>query len=103
MQTTRKQRIAIVGGGYAGLMAAARIGQAADVTLIDAQPGFAQRIRLHEALAGSRIKTFAYGPALARRGVTFVQGFVEALDPAGGRVSGRAVDGGRIDLGYDTL
>lgn len=102
MQTS-KQRIAIVGGGYAGMLAAARIGPAADVTLIDAQPGFAQRIRFHEALAGSRLKTFAYGPALARRGVKFVQGFVEALDPAAGRVSGRAAEGGRLDLGYDTL
>ncbi len=105
MATNRRQRIVIVGGGYAGLLAAARIGrdEAATVTLVDAQPAFTQRIRLHEALAGSAPKSLAYGAALARRGVKFVQGFVERLDPAQSHVSGRASDGTPLDLGYDTL
>jgi NADH dehydrogenase FAD-containing subunit len=100
-----KQRIVIVGGGYAGLLAAARIGRdtAATVTLVDAQPAFTQRIRFHEALAGATPKSLSYPAALARRGVRFVQGFVDRLDPALGHVSGRASDGAALDLGYDTL
>ena len=40
-----KQRIVILGGGYAGMLAAARIARAggrADVTLVDAKPDFVQ-------------------------------------------------------------
>lgn len=61
---TRKHRVVIVGGGYAGLMAAARIGREnkAEVTLVDGQPSFTHRIRLHETLAGAAPKTFGYAP-----------------------------------------
>lgn len=103
--TAGKQRIVIVGGGYAGLMAAARIGRTsrANVTLVDAQPAFAQRIRFHEALAGTTLKSFDYGPALAQRGINFVQGWIDTLDSAQGRVTGRAASGTRLELGYDTV
>lgn len=103
---TGKRRILILGGGYAGLMAAARASRAGDlaeVTLIDARPSFVQRIRLHEALAGSAPKGLEYARLLPRRGVRFVQGFVEGVDAGRQRVLGRDAGGGRIDLGYDEL
>ena len=102
-----KQRILVLGGGYAGMVAAARAargaGRLAEVTLIDARPAFVQRIRLHEALAGSPPKEAAYAPLLARRGIQFVQGAVESLDLDGQRVTGRAASGGQIELGWDEL
>jgi NADH:ubiquinone reductase (H+-translocating) len=102
-----KQRILVLGGGYAGLVAAARAargaGRLAEVTLIDARPAFVQRIRLHEALAGSSPKEAEYAPLLARRGIHFVQGAVESLELDGQRVTGRAAGGGRMELGWDEL
>ena len=49
------QRIIVVGGGYAGVMAANRAaGRGADVTLVNASANFVERIRLHEVAAASR-------------------------------------------------
>jgi len=101
-----KHRILILGGGYAGLMAAARsarIGSAADITLVNAAPQFVQRIRLHEALAGAQPRQLTLAPFLAKRGVHFVQGFVEALEPERERILGRTSAGTPLELGYDQL
>lgn len=107
MKRNGKRQILILGGGYAGLMAAARAargtGSMAQVTLVDARQLFVQRIRLHEALAGSEPKTLEYAPLLARRGARFVQGAVEALDLDRQRVTGRTAGGGRFELEYDEL
>ena len=74
-RTTIPQSL-ILGGGYAGLMAAARIGSRAAVTLVDARPEFSQRIRFHELLAG-RPKTLDFARWLGRRGARFVQARVD--------------------------
>jgi NADH dehydrogenase FAD-containing subunit len=100
------EKILILGGGYAGMLAAARIARshtAAEVTLIDAKPGFVQRIRLHEILAGRSPETLDYAPLLAKRGVRFVQARVEALEPGARRVTARDASGASIALGYDAL
>lgn len=99
------ERIVIMGGGYAGLLAAARAsrGGHAEVTLVDARPAFVQRIRLHEALAGSEPKQLAYAPALARRGASFVQARVTSLDLARSRVLGIGLDGRDLELPWDRL
>jgi len=97
-------KILILGGGYAGLTAAARVSKSgADVTLIDARPSFFQRIRFHELLAGGSPKTLEYASTLARRGVRFVQARAERLELGRQRVAARSADGGRVEIGYDTL
>lgn len=56
-------KILILGGGYAGVMAASRLvinGIRAEITLVDARPELVQRIRMHETLAGSTPKTLPY-------------------------------------------
>src|SRR5215216_565680 len=105
MTHTARHKVLILGGGYAGMIAAARAARdsAADVTLIDARPAFFQRIRFHEMLAGGSPKTLDYAPLLGRRGVRFVQARVEGLEPGRQRVSARSEDGTPIELGYDTL
>ncbi|HEX7239775.1 MAG TPA: FAD-dependent oxidoreductase [Longimicrobiaceae bacterium] len=99
--------VVILGGGYAGMVAAARLarrdGGGAQVTLVDARPHFHQRIRFHETLAGAAPATLPFAPALARRGVRFVQGRVESLDAALARVAGRTAEGAPFELGYDHL
>ena len=105
-EQTRKQKILILGGGYAGMIAAARIsrsGARAEVTLIDARTEMVQRIRLHETLAGGTPKTLAYAPLLAKRGIRFLQAAVETLEPVKQRAVVRTPDGRRWELGYDKL
>jgi NADH:ubiquinone reductase (H+-translocating) len=103
MTRPASHKVLILGGGYAGMIAAARIGARADVTLIDARPEFVQRIRLHEVLAGGAPKTLGFKRWLGRRGVRFLQARVESLEPGRQRVWTRREDGSRIELGYDTL
>lgn len=107
MSTSHTQpRIVILGGGYAGLIAAARMRRAdtqASITLVDAKPEFVHRIRLHEMLAGSRPHTLPYAPLLQGRGITFVQGFVAAIEPAQQRVIGQDHTRQPFALDYDYL
>lgn len=85
--------IVILGGGYAGRIAAARLGMAcpeARLTLVDAQGAFIERIRLHQRAAAGH-------PAALERdrelpgGATFFKGRATALDPAARTVT--------VDLG----
>ncbi len=104
MTRQNQHKVLILGGGYAGMMAAVRVSRShADVTLIDARPSFFQRIRFHEMLAGGSPKTLDYAPLLARRGVRFVQARAESLEPGRQRVVARDGSGTRVELGYDTL
>ncbi|CAN0595735.1 unnamed protein product, partial [Laminaria digitata] len=55
MAENSPHRVVVIGGGYAGLTAAARIGESGSgsgpdiaLTLVDAKPEFVERIRLHE-------------------------------------------------------
>lgn len=98
--------IVVLGGGYAGLTAAARLaeaGLAARITLVDAKPGFVERIRLHEVAAGATPRDLAYRPFMNDRGGAFIQGRVTALDPAARRLSVQRPDGTSTELGYDSL
>lgn len=73
-------RIVIVGGGYAGLTAAGRLGTSThDVTLVDARSHTVERVRLHLAAADGRDVRHALAPQLARCGVAFRQGRVDTF------------------------
>lgn len=105
MKVAQQNRVVILGGGYAGMLAAARIarGGRAQVTLIDQREAFTQRIRMHEALAGSEVARLAYGPALARRGVAFLQARVDGVDAVRQEVLIAGGAGASRRLGYDVL
>lgn len=105
-EQTQNPKVLILGGGYAGMIAAARIARSsapAEVTLIDARTEMVQRIRLHETIAGGVPKTLEYAPLLAKRGVRFLQATVETLEPWRQRVAVRTPDGRRRELEYDKL
>jgi NADH dehydrogenase FAD-containing subunit len=53
--TQTKTRIVVLGGGYAGVLAANHLRTRADVdiTLVNARPLFVERIRLHQLVTGS--------------------------------------------------
>ncbi|MFE5294411.1 NAD(P)/FAD-dependent oxidoreductase [Isoptericola sp. NPDC056618] len=60
-------QVVVVGGGYAGVMAANRLTARDDVavTLVNARPVFVERIRLHQRTAGSHDAVADYGELLA--------------------------------------
>jgi NADH dehydrogenase FAD-containing subunit len=61
--------VVVIGGGYAGALAANRLTQRDDVavTLINPRPNFVERIRLHQLVGGSDDAVVNYGDVLAER------------------------------------
>ncbi|MEU7908432.1 FAD-dependent oxidoreductase [Actinoplanes sp. NPDC049118] len=92
--------VVVVGGGYAGVLAANRLTQRDDVTvtLINPRPVFVERIRLHQLLGGSDDAVVDYREILAG-GVRLVVDTVTRIDAAGRRVA--LASGGTA--GYDYL
>ncbi|MFE7775265.1 NAD(P)/FAD-dependent oxidoreductase [Streptomyces sp. NPDC057445] len=92
--------VVVIGGGYAGVMAANRLTQRDDVTvtLINPRPTFVHRVRLHQLVGGSDDAVVDYREVLGER-VRLVVDTVARIDPAGRRVALAA--GGTV--GYDYL
>ena len=90
----------VVGAGYAGLMAAARLARqpGLEVTLVEPSPVFVERIRLHQWAAGEQAPVRPLRELLARR-VRWVQDRAAEID-----LAGRAVRlAGSATLGYEQL
>jgi len=101
-----KHRIVVIGGGYAGLTAAARVGEnapSADVTLVDAKDQFVERIRLHEVAGGSAERHLPYADFMTTRNGRFVQARVTEIDTAAGKIRLAPGAGVTDTIAYDTL
>ncbi|TCC62102.1 FAD-dependent oxidoreductase [Kribbella pittospori] len=96
---TEKTDVILIGGGYAGVMAANRLTQRDDihVTLVNPRPAFVERIRLHQLVAGSDDALVDYQSVLAG-GVELVVDSVTQIDAAGRRVI--LASGGALDYDY---
>ncbi|MGW5380986.1 NAD(P)/FAD-dependent oxidoreductase [Nocardia sp. NPDC003963] len=92
--------VVVIGGGYAGVMAANRLTQRDDVavTLINPRAGFVERVRLHQVVGGSHQAVVDYRKILGER-VRLVVDTAERIDAAGQRVT--LAGGGTV--GYDYL
>lgn len=92
--------VVVIGGGYAGVMAANRLTQRGDVTvtLINPRPVFVHRVRLHQLVGGTDSAVVDYQEVLAE-GVRLVVDSVTRIDAAGRGVE--LASGGA--LGYDYL
>ncbi|MDL5158436.1 NAD(P)/FAD-dependent oxidoreductase [Actinomycetospora termitidis] len=100
--TGGRSHVVVLGGGYAGQLAAQALAVRTDarVTLVNDGDRFVQRVRLHETAAGgSEPAAPRFTDLLAGTGVTFLDDRVEDLDPATRRLGLR--DGGSLD--YDLL
>ncbi len=96
----QRTRVVVVGGGYAGTLAANHLRQCADIdiTVVNPRPVFVERIRLHQLVADTGTATVDYGTLLGD-GIRLVVDSADRIDTAGRRVllsSGSA-------LNYDYL
>ena len=64
--TAQRTHIVVIGGGYAGTLAAnhLRLNADVDVTVVNPRPVFVERIRLHQLVAGSGAAATDYGTLL---------------------------------------
>ena len=64
---TENTDVVVVGGGYAGVMAANRLTRRGDVTvtLINPRPSFVHRVRLHQLVGGTGSAVVDYREVLA--------------------------------------
>ncbi|MCX4092869.1 NAD(P)/FAD-dependent oxidoreductase [Nocardia sp. alder85J] len=92
--------VAVLGGGYAGVLAANRLTARADVTvtLINPRPMFVQRVRLHQLAGGTHDAVTGYHDILADR-VRLVVGTATGIDAAARHVT----LGAGATVGYDHL
>lgn len=75
------ERIVILGGGYGGAMAAARIAKrGVPVTLVDARDALVERIRLHQVAAGEEIAPIPYARLFRKLPVHVVKARVTSID-----------------------
>jgi NADH:quinone reductase (non-electrogenic) len=89
-------RVVVIGGGYAGTLAANHLRMRADVdiTVVNPRPQFVERIRLHQFVAGAGTATVDYGRLLGG-GVQLVVDSATRIDTAARKVllaSGDALD-----------
>lgn len=96
----RHTDVVVVGGGYAGVLAANRLTQREDVsvTLINPRPFFVDRIRLHQLVCGSGEAVIDYADVLTDR-VRVVVDTVTQIDAPQRHVT---LEGG-ARVGYDYL
>jgi NADH:quinone reductase (non-electrogenic) len=81
--TDQRTHIVVIGGGYAGTLAAnhLRLRADVDITLVNPRPVFVERIRLHQLAAGSGIAAVDYGTMLGE-GVRLVVDSAERINSA---------------------
>ncbi|MFD0362123.1 NAD(P)/FAD-dependent oxidoreductase [Nocardia sp. GCM10030253] len=102
-----KHRIVVLGAGYAGAIAAGRLAKRLhrddiEITLVNADPEFVERVRMHQLASGQELPHRSLRAVYAGTGVQVRPARVAAVD-----VDGKSVDltgeHGAETIGYDTL
>ncbi|MDO3705737.1 FAD-dependent oxidoreductase [Micromonospora sp. C28SCA-DRY-2] len=102
-----RHRIVVLGAGYAGAFVAGNLARRlspadTEVTVVNAEPDFVQRLRLHQLAAGQEIAAPKLADVFAGTGIRLRLARVTAVDPERQVVAVADADGGG-ELGYDTL
>jgi NADH dehydrogenase FAD-containing subunit len=96
--TENKARVVVIGGGYAGVMAANRLRRGAtDVTLVNPRPKFVERIRLHQLVIDNDDAMEDYATIL-NSDVQLVVDGAERIDASARRVE--LTSGATLDYDY---
>jgi len=75
-----RPRVVVIGGGYAGTVAASRVSRKAAVTVINPRPHFVQRTRLHQFAVGNHHASGDYR-RLLRKGTALLVDTVTRIEP----------------------
>ena len=96
----RRTHVVVLGGGYAGTLAANHLRQRPDIdiTLVNSRPVFVERIRLHQLVADTGAATADYGTLLGD-GIRLIVDTVDRIEIADRRIL--LVSG--AELAYDYL
>lgn len=102
-----KHRIVVLGAGYAGAYVAGTLARRlspadTEFTVVNAEPDFVQRLRLHQLAAGHEIKAPQLADVFGGTGIRLRLARVTAVDPERQVVAVADAEGGG-ELGYDTL
>ncbi|GLH98565.1 NAD(P)/FAD-dependent oxidoreductase [Phytohabitans aurantiacus] len=102
-----KHRIVVLGAGYAGAYVAGNLARQlspedTEITVVNAEPYFVERMRLHQVAAGRQIEALKLADAFAGTAIRLRVALVTAVDPER-RVVALADANGGGELGYDTL
>ncbi|MFG2981247.1 NAD(P)/FAD-dependent oxidoreductase [Streptomyces sp. NPDC048258] len=100
-----KHRIVVLGAGYAGTYVAGTLARRlspedTEITVVNAEPDFVQRLRLHQLAAGQEIEAPELADVFVGTGIRLRLARVTAVDPERQVVAVADADG---ELGYDTL
>ncbi|MFD5269288.1 NAD(P)/FAD-dependent oxidoreductase [Streptomyces sp. NPDC058335] len=106
-----QQRIIVLGAGYAGAIAAGRLAKRlhredVTITLVNAEPDFVERVRMHQLAVGQDLRPRPLGEMFAGTGVRLKLAKVTAVDVDRRTVSVTGTDAGPNgveELEYDTL
>lgn len=102
-----KHRILVLGAGYAGAFAAGSLARRlspadTEITVVNAQPFFVERMRMHQLAAGRELAARRLTDVFAGTGVRLRVARVTAVDPERRTVAVTGEDGDG-ELEYDTL
>ncbi|MEU1525882.1 FAD-dependent oxidoreductase [Nocardia rhamnosiphila] len=102
-----KHRIVVLGAGYAGAITAGRLAKRlhrddVEITLVNADPDFVERIRLHQLATGQDLPVRPLRKIFAGTGVRVRIAWVEAVD-ADRKTVELIGENGAETLAYDTL
>lgn len=102
-----KHRIMVLGAGYAGAYAAGLLARRlhrdeVEITVVNAEPDFVERMRMHQLAAGQELRRHDLAELFAGTGIRLLVARVEAVDAEQRTVTVTGADG-TDRLEYDTL
>ncbi|MEV4426097.1 NAD(P)/FAD-dependent oxidoreductase [Streptomyces sp. R-07] len=103
----QQHRIIVLGAGYTGAIAAGRLAKQLHredvaITLVNAEPDFVERVRLHQLAVGQELTPRPFSEMFAGTGVELKLATVTAVDAERRTVAVTAASGAE-ELEYDTL
>ncbi|MFH9977692.1 NAD(P)/FAD-dependent oxidoreductase [Streptomyces sp. NPDC017179] len=103
-----QHRVIVLGAGYTGAIAAGRLARRlhrddVSITLVNAEPDFVERVRMHQLAVGRRLRPRPFSEMFAGTGVELRLARVTGVDVDRRTVAVVEADGAAGELEYDTL